>query len=107
MDDKLESPSPNRLVYTHSAVDDFGLTPNAFRVYCHLCRRAGKDNRAFPSHESIGEVCFSSISDSANWRFRLSVKAVNELLARGMITKTLRSRRSTLYEITTRDQWKA
>ncbi|MCC5603373.1 helix-turn-helix domain-containing protein [Nostoc favosum] len=30
----------------------------AFRVYSHLCRRAGCDNNAFPSYKSIGEACF-------------------------------------------------
>ena len=92
-------------VYIDSCVDDMGLSSGAFRVYCHLIRRAGRDGCAFPSHQSIGNICFGADSQSANWRVRLSIKAVKELLARGMIARKHRARKSTLYEITPQEEW--
>jgi hypothetical protein len=92
-------------VYIDSRVDDMSLSSDAFRVYCHLVRRAGRDGCAFPSHQSIGDVCFGADSPSAAWRERLSIRAVKELLARGMIARKLRARRSTLYEITPLEEW--
>ncbi|MDZ8070419.1 MAG: hypothetical protein RMY64_33230 [Nostoc sp. DedQUE08] len=47
-----------RHIYMDSKLDDLPLTMEAYRVYCHLCRRAGCDNNAFPSYKSIGEFCF-------------------------------------------------
>jgi hypothetical protein len=45
-------------IFIHSELDDLGLTPEAFRVYCHLVRRAGSKGQAFPSMRSMGEKCF-------------------------------------------------
>ena len=40
----------SNIIFVHSLLDDFGLTPPQFRVYCHLARRAGKRG-AFPAVE--------------------------------------------------------
>lgn len=37
--------------------DDAEWTPAQFRIYAHLCRRAGGKGRAFPSIRSIGRKC--------------------------------------------------
>jgi hypothetical protein len=50
------SGEPNRFVFVHSYLDDYGLPPAAFRVYCHLARRAGHRG-AWPAVKSIARVC--------------------------------------------------
>ncbi len=40
-----------KLVFIHSKLDDAGLSPGTFRVYCHLARRANGDV-AWPSETS-------------------------------------------------------
>ena len=44
------------VLFVHSALDDLGLTPEEFRVYCHLARRAS-GGQAWPSKKSIAQVC--------------------------------------------------
>lgn len=38
-------------------LDDYGLTPQEFRVYCRVARRAGKDGRCWESVTNIAEAC--------------------------------------------------
>jgi len=38
-------------------LDDLNLKPHAFRVLCHLLRRAGDDGRCNPSAEGIAKAC--------------------------------------------------
>jgi DNA-binding MarR family transcriptional regulator len=49
------------VVFVHSALDDLGLSPAQFRVYCHLARRAnagaGGEGAAWPSVAEIARVC--------------------------------------------------
>jgi hypothetical protein len=74
-------------IFVHSEVDDLGLTTNAFRVYAHLARRAGKDNSAWPSYSTIGEHCFRASypkAQEATLR-RRAMEAVRELEERGLI----------------------
>jgi hypothetical protein len=44
------------VLFVHSKLDDFGLTPPEFRIYCHLVRRA-KDGVAWPGIRSMAEIC--------------------------------------------------
>src|ERR1700745_1964790 len=44
-------------LFVHSSVDDGGLSPGAFRVLCHLARRAGNKAVAFPSIRVIAKTC--------------------------------------------------
>ena len=80
------------LIFIHSSIDDLtDLTPNAMRVYMHLARRAGKANSAFPSYQSIGDHCFSSVSDNQATRKSFARKAIDDLIAAGLIAKTNRN----------------
>lgn len=46
------------IIFVHSRLDDYGLTPAEFRIFCHLSRRASDRNRyAFPSVTSISKIC--------------------------------------------------
>lgn len=79
-------------IFIHSVIDDMtGLTPNAMRVYMHLARRANKSGVAWPSYQSIGDHCFSSISDNQATRRSFARRAVDELIAARLIVKTNRS----------------
>ncbi len=95
-------------IFIHSELDDLGLTPNAFRIYGHLARRAGM-NTAWPSYQSMGDVCFSSISSSASWRRRLAMDAVKELVRLRLIAKETRqdngSYQSNIYFLTDQNAW--
>jgi len=80
-------------IFIHSIIDDFGLTPPAFRVYAHLVRRANGANRAWPSYRAIGEHCFGSlyaaqnkVENGASLR-RMAMRAITELLEHNMIRR--------------------
>ena len=66
--------------FIHSKLDDYGLPPSVFRVYCHIVRRAGMNREFFESSENCAGWC------------DLNVKTVragfHALLACGMIVLT-------------------
>ena len=101
-----------RHIYIDSKLDDLPLTMEAFRVYCHLCRRAGCDNNAFPSYKSIGEACFrGSFPGSSTETLRQkAIAAVSELVSWNLITKTYITKSngsvsSNQYQLTDIDDW--
>ncbi|MDZ7950650.1 hypothetical protein [Nostoc sp. DedQUE09] len=101
-----------RHIYIDSKLDDLPLTMEAFRVYSHLCRRAGCDNNAFPSYKSIGEVCFrgSFPTSSTETLRQKAIAAVSELLSWNLITKTSITKSngsvsSNQYQLTDIDDW--
>ncbi|YAF99345.1 MAG: helix-turn-helix domain-containing protein (plasmid) [Nodularia sp. CChRGM 3473] len=109
--DTLSDNRRKRHIYMDSKLDDLPLTMEAYRVYCHLCRRAGCDNNAFPSYKSIGEACFhgsfpNSPPDSLR---RKAIAAVNELIYWNLITKTCRAKdgfqTSNHYSLTDLEDW--
>jgi hypothetical protein len=57
----------------------------------HLARRAGKANSAFPSYQSIGDHCFSSVSANQATRKSFARKAIDQLIEAGLIAKTNRN----------------
>lgn len=65
------------VVFIHSAMDDAGLSPYAFRIYCHLSRRANRDNKAWPGKASMARAC--CLSESSVQR------ALKELQVRHMV----------------------
>lgn len=100
-------------VFIHSELDDMGLTPNAFRVYCHLARRAGT-GVAWPSYQSIGSVCFGTSTPSADYARRLAIEAVKELVTSGLVAKEIRTQdndgqttgnKTNVYYLTPQSQW--
>jgi hypothetical protein len=44
-------------LFVHSSIDDASLSPGAFRVLCHLARRAGNKGVAFPGIRNIAKTC--------------------------------------------------
>lgn len=52
----IQDRSEMNVIFIHSELDDYGLTPAEFRVYAHLSRRAGKDG-AYPGIDSMAAIC--------------------------------------------------
>jgi len=79
------------LSFIHSSLDDAELTPEEFRIYCHLLRRAGGKGEAWPSYQSMGNHCFGKDNtlEPSTCR-RKAIKAINSLEERGMLTKEYR-----------------
>lgn len=80
-------------IFIHSIIDDMTqLPPNAMRVYMHLVRRADKSGVAWPSYQGIADHCFASISDNPSTRKSYARKAIDQLIAAGLVRKELRAR---------------
>lgn len=78
--------SESNIVFIHAALDDAGLSLAAFRLYCHLSRRAGRSG-IYPAVKSMAATC--RINEDTVWR------ALSELEARGMLERKPRPGRST------------
>lgn len=78
-------------IFIHSTIDDMtDLTPNTMRVYMHLSRRANKEGTAWPSYQSIGDHCFSSVNKHPDVRRRNAVAAIADLIKAGLIKREKR-----------------
>lgn len=100
-------------IFIHSELDDLPLSLEAFRVYAHLSRRAGKKNLAWPSYHSMGEACFRKSYPKASRETlrRKAIAAVNELIEAGLIGKVVtcndRGEYATnRYRLTPRCEWR-
>lgn len=83
-------------IFIHSTVDDAGLSPNEFRVYGHIARRASKGD-GWPGINSMATVCRIH-PDTVR-------KCIKALLARRMISRRLRPGFTPLYAITKPSTW--
>lgn len=80
-------------LFVRSEIDDMtDLTPNAMRVYMHLARRADASGVAWPSYQAIGDHCFKSVSENPVTRKSFARRAVDELIAAGLVSKEARER---------------
>ena len=100
--------------YFDGTLDDLPLTLEAFRVYCHLIRRASGKNSAFPSYQKIGLVCFGgSFPDSSPESLRQkAIAAIKELISWNLITKITRNRddgskSSNQYRLNDQSEWRS
>jgi len=99
------------VVALNSELDDYPLSSRAFRVYCHLARRAGSKDNAFPKYQSIGDCCFGKDSDSPRTRRDWAMESVEELVNAGMLDKAPRfrddgSQTSNDYFLLPKEDWK-
>jgi len=108
-------------IFIHSELDDLGLTPEAFRVYCHLVRRAGNKGQAFPKISTIGAKCFPALSRSKNGKpcrigvteasqKRMTLNALSELEQMCLIKRIKRKKgngkqTSNVYILLDKDVW--
>ena len=106
MDDQLQD-RRDIPVFIHRELDDLGLSPNAFRLYCHLARRAGS-GMAWPSYQSMGDHCFMGQAEAGRRR-NIAIEAMKELVERALIKKVARKdgeiNQTNLYYLTPRDEW--
>jgi len=84
------------IIFVHSSIDDAGLTPQEFRVYCHIARRAGR-GEAFPGIPSIAKTC--RLEDRS---VRSALKSLNE---RGMLKRRDRTGMSSVFALTLPSEW--
>lgn len=88
------------VLFVHSLLDDSGISVYAFRVYCHIARRANRSGSAFPGMESIARVC--KISESS------AKRAVKELEERGLleVRRSAGGSQSNTYILTSPSKWR-
>lgn len=88
------------VLFVHSSIDDAGLSPYAFRAYCHLARRANRVNKAWPGMSSMGRVCGFSESTAK--------RAVKELEVFGMVVveRSKGGRDTNRYILTSPSKWR-
>ena len=85
------------VVFIHSELDDYGLNPSQFRVYCHLARRASS-GKAWPSLPNIARTCHIHEQTA---RMALTV-----LVDRCLLAKESRPGKTAFYRINPRSSWK-
>ncbi len=86
------------VIFIHSALDEYPLTPEEFRVYAHYARRAGVDG-AYPAIASVAKRCRMH-EDTAR-------QCLHNLLSYKMLAAQERPGRSTLYRLTRASEWVA
>jgi hypothetical protein len=89
------------VVFVHSALDDFGLTPAQFRTYCHVARRAnagsGSQGSAWPSVPEIARLCRlheDTVRAALRW-----------LAEHRLLTRERRRGATTVYRLTAASHW--
>jgi Helix-turn-helix domain len=87
---------PDRPAFIHSKLDDYGLSPSNFRVYCHIVRRAN-NGVAWPSISSAARVC--------RLHPQTVRKALAELTRRVFLTRHPRLGATTQYRLTKPSEW--
>ena len=89
--------SKKSLSFIHSTLDDYPLTAQQFRVYCHVLRRAGERG------------CFETVPNMAKFVY-LNPKTVREslkfLTTNNMIVANFRPGKTTIYNCTSPKDWK-
>lgn len=85
------------VVFVHSSIDDAGLSPAEFRIYCHLARRAN-GGEAWPSVVTMATTCRLN---------RTTVRAaVDRLVALNMVEVRERPGTSNVYVLTRASEWR-
>jgi hypothetical protein len=84
------------VIFVHSRLDDYGLPPSVFRVYCHLARRASS-GAAWPSVANIARIC--------QLHPQTVRMALRILVQHRLITRMPRHGRTPIYRITPAAQW--
>lgn len=84
------------VVFIHSRLDDYGLTPPQFRVYAHIARRASS-GAAWPSITNIARIC--------KLHPQTVRRALRVLVQHRLITREPRSGTTPIYRLTPASQW--
>jgi uncharacterized phage protein (TIGR02220 family) len=84
-------------VFVHSKLDEQGLSPSQFRVYCHLSRRAG-NTKAY-----AGIASMAKLTKLHPDTVRSCLKALERL---SMVRREDRQGETSLYTLTPMEEWK-
>ena len=84
------------VVFIHSRLDDYGLSPQQFRVYAHLARRAS-NGTAWPSIVTISQIC--------HLHQKTVREALHALVGYRLITRETRPGSTPFYRLTPASQW--
>jgi hypothetical protein len=84
------------VIFVHSRLDDYGLSTQQFRVFCHMARRAGR-GEAYPAVATIAAVCRLHPQTVRH--------ALNTLVAHRLLTRQERPGHTALYRLTAPSQW--
>lgn len=85
------------IIFIHSSLDDCGLSANEFRIYAHIARRAGSNNKAWPGIDSIAEVCRMSKNTVT--------ECIRQLEARAMLSVSRKVGQASVYSLTPEHEW--
>ncbi len=95
-------PRPDRdqdsfaVLFVHSRLDDYGLSPAQFRVYGHMSRRAGRGD-AFPAIASIARAC--------QLHPQTVRRALRFLVSQRLLNRTDHSGHPSHYRLTSVHEW--
>lgn len=88
--------SEMNVLFVHSALDDYPLTPEEFRLYSHLARRAGSGT-AYPAVASMAKSCRMHPDTTR--------RCLTNLVTYRMLEAHARKGRTTLYILTRFSRW--
>ena len=88
--------SEMNVIFVHSSVDDYPLTPYEFRVYGKIARRAGQ-GEGWPSVEQVAQECLMS-EDTAR-------QALQNLVTFGMLSRREVPGKRARYRLTRPSTW--
>lgn len=95
-EEKPNQKSKELKVFIPSKLDDYGLMPSAFRVYCHIARRDGHRG-AFAAVELMAHVC--------RLHPQTVRSALKNLVFHGLLKREQRPGRTTIYRLTPQSSW--
>jgi hypothetical protein len=96
---KSNGPNPKPMkVFIPSVLDEYGLKPSVFRVYCHIARSNGKGNGAWPAIASMSRMCHLHPQTIRT--------ALKFLVAEGFLTREKRRGMTTVYCLNPMYMWK-
>ena len=84
------------VIFIHSRLDDYGLSPQQFRIYAHIARRSGS-GAAWPSVATVAQVC--------QLHPKTARQALHVLVEHRLITRELRPGTTPIYRITPAREW--
>lgn len=82
-----QTKQPKNLLFIHSILDEGGLTPNEFRLICHISRRG----ECYASLATIAEVTRISV--------RTIQKTLKSLVEKGLVLKDTKPGRTDIYRL--------
>ena len=98
--DLQQDQSEFNVIFVHSAIDDYPLTTEEFRVYAHIARRAGL-GEAWPAIASVAKKCRIKEETARQCLRNLTAYGLISVEERGQLGKT------NLYRLTRQSVWKS